>query len=236
MNIAYRFTFAVLLAALVLPATAWAQDAPVVEEKEIKVEVRDGQVFVNGQLTEKDDEGEYWVEDQDGSKTRVFVNGDGENVFVMRRGGNEGGRRRMRELVIEREGSPGRMVEFMHQMGDAPMPPGSPVVMSRRMRDRAAAEMAPPRELMDLEHELHELAAKAKDATGNDRKKLLEELDQKLGTAFDLKMTHQREMLAKHESEIAAQRERLKKRQDARADIMRRRRAELLGERDGLDW
>lgn len=100
------------------------------------------------------------------------------------------------------------------------------------------------RAIADGERESRALARQLRRAEGDEaRDTLADELRQTLGRTFDLKQQARQERIERLEAEaerLRAQRAELEaetaERGEARRDIIERRRQELLGERDELDW
>ena len=91
-------------------------------------------------------------------------------------------------------------------------------------------------ELLGMERRIEELGRQARRAEGSERERLEADLDDLLNEAFDLKMEAERKQVEDLESRIKSLRERITERADSRADIIAKRKRQLLGEKSILDW
>lgn len=91
-------------------------------------------------------------------------------------------------------------------------------------------------ETMKMEAEARKLARTARSAEGAAREEAEAELEGLLAEIFAKKQAHRQERIARLEAELAREKEELQARSQAEQDIIERRKKQLLGERDRLDW
>ena len=91
-------------------------------------------------------------------------------------------------------------------------------------------------EIMEQEREAVELARKARAAEGSERAELEEQLESLLEGIFDEKMQMRKESMARLEKELSEKKIQFETRQAARREVIERRKAELLGKEDVLEW
>ncbi|MEM8558916.1 MAG: hypothetical protein AAGG50_13940 [Bacteroidota bacterium] len=99
----------------------------------------------------------------------------------------------------------------------------------------SAEEAEAQAEILELELRTRELARDLREAEENEQAELEDELDALLGELFELKLEQQRSRVEMLEDELRAERERLDTRQDARDEVIERRKRQLLGD-DVLEW
>ena len=234
----------ILLAALfglaALPAQA--QD-----DSSVHIELRNGKAYVNGKLIEPEGRDRVSVETDDGDTVTVHFSEDGRAVWA-----GSGDSERQRRFAF-----PLGDTEFRF---DADVPnlfreyagirdgSGSTFVVSD---DAFESEMALFRgrgpqffgsrmdnpKTMAMEREIQQLARKLRRAEGSDEQARMEtELDALLENAFEAKIQLQREEAEQLEERLAELRQKLDERAEARREIIERRKSELLGRRDLLDW
>ncbi len=92
------------------------------------------------------------------------------------------------------------------------------------------------RRLSELERESRELARRAREAEGTDRERLEADLRRKLDEVFDAKLELRRQRIERLEERLRTEREHLRAREEARADMIDRRLRTLMGEEDLLEW
>ena len=91
-------------------------------------------------------------------------------------------------------------------------------------------------EIMKLEREAMELAQQARRASGDERVQLEADLDAQLDAIFERKMELRQAEIDALEQRLAEERAAYQKRTAERDRMIERRKKELLGERDALDW
>lgn len=92
------------------------------------------------------------------------------------------------------------------------------------------------RRLSELERESRELARRVREAEAAERSRLEADLRQKLDEIFDTKLKLRRERIERLEDRLRTERERLRAREEARADMIDRRMRTLVGDEDLLEW
>lgn len=238
----YRFLCsAALVGAFFLGSAgvAAAQEAPV--EKETRIVVRDGGVFVDGERV-ADADGRVTIETEDGE--RVFVHREGPMVDVRREWGEmpEGHRRVIRRFEAEHgeamEEAMEQVEKRLARLGDvefdldfAPM-----AEHVSGMAHLLRGEMLMNAEVRRMEREAMELARRARELEGRERQAAERELKTLLDDAFDARMEARREHLADERERLDERRRELDERARRKAEVVERRMSELLGERDLLDW
>lgn len=100
----------------------------------------------------------------------------------------------------------------------------SPLLVQERMK------------VVEMERESRELARKARRAEGAERSELEAQLRDKLEEIFEVKLELRRERIDALEEKLRSEREKLRAREEARERLIERRRSELLGEDDALEW
>lgn len=262
-NLTLGGLFLALCMLAVLPRQAEAQERKVMVRKTPKdstkveakrtateveaVEVKNGEIYVNGKLvkgeiSEADGVRVIRIEDEGGQKEMVVRIAPGA-PHAMRRGmeGAPGERR-----VIKRRIAPGHGdMDFEFDMDVD----GPDDVLRWRMRDgmkgmlgemphmmMMRAHMEGNAEVARMEREAHELALKARGATGAERTRLEQELKAQLDKIFEKKMDVRREHAERMERELNEVRAQLSAREKARAEMIDRRLKELLGAEDALKW
>lgn len=91
-------------------------------------------------------------------------------------------------------------------------------------------------EVMKMESQARKLARTARTAEGEARETAEAELDALLAEIFAKKQAHRQERIERLETELAKEKEAVRVRAQAEQDIIERRKKQLLGERDRLDW
>ena len=228
------------------PVTAQDEE-PLTTEHELNVLVdEDGNVTVNGTPVTGDE-----VELEDGTRVRVLKNkGDGQVVIIEEDGaGTKIIRRNMRAVpgdpysVWHRDGLNDGVPQF-EWYGNAADRAREALDRVRHMRfDRMLPEdfdfdfdfehINP--EIMEMEAATRRLAREINSAEGSKRAEMERELSEKLSQIFDRKLEARTKRVQKLEERLEKQRAELNERQEARSEIIERRKAELLGE-DVLKW
>lgn len=233
-----------LLAALIGVATlpsAFAQDRSAVH-----IELRDGKAYVNGKLIESEGNDRVTVEADGGKTVIVHFDDDGRAVWAGNAGESErpgvfafslGDNEfkfdkdlpdRLRELRLHGDG-PGNAF-FLN--GDAF---DSDMALLRERGPQFFGRRADPK-MMAMERDINQKVRELRRADEADKARLEAELDALLENAFEAKLQVQREEAERLEERLTELRDLLDERAAAREDIIARRKSELLGRRDVLDW
>lgn len=91
-------------------------------------------------------------------------------------------------------------------------------------------------EIREMERQSRELARKARSAEGDERDKLERELDDLLQELFDVKQDYRTEKMEELKAKVAEMEADAQERRANRDEIISRRKSQLLGEKDQLDW
>ncbi len=91
-------------------------------------------------------------------------------------------------------------------------------------------------EIREMERKSRELAREIRKAEDGERRQLEEDLTELLSELFDAKQEHRVTQLDKMMEKVDEMKTQIDERNRSRADIIAKRKAELLGERDKLDW
>lgn len=207
-----------LLTAALLLAMPFAYPASAQEEKKVTVEVKDGKVIVNGQERAVGDNGVFTFTDEDGEDVVVNMNrGRAGRMFAWAPG----------DLATDLAFDAERLQNVVER---GLLREGFPMAGAPRFafgRDE---------ELRSMEREIRELVLRIRRSDDADRAQLQAELDAKLAEAFDYKQEAGRREAEEMAQRLEDLRGRLAEREAARAEVIARRKRELLGERDALDW
>lgn len=90
-------------------------------------------------------------------------------------------------------------------------------------------------DIVKMETETRKLAREIMNAEGAEKRQLEEELSNKLNEIFDMKLESRKKRIKKLQKRLEKQQADLREREESRADIIDRRRDELLGD-DRLEW
>ncbi len=236
MKRAYQILLAVLVtAAATAPSMAQSSQSGV-----SSIEIRDGKVYVNGEEAEGGEDGKFVIKQDDGKDITIMMD-DGTGMVW---------------FGDSKNGSPFRSRAFAGGDGDFRFRLGGGALMD--LHDRLNLEAARPlnlfggtigqaqiyehwansrdSEMRSLEQEIRDLSVRIRRADEDDRSELEAALDQLLFQAFDQKLDGERERIVDMQSRLEEAQNRVDERGASRADIISRRRAQLLGERDKLDW
>jgi hypothetical protein len=241
-----------------LPASAQHSD-----EKAIRIEIKDGKVFVNGTEVDAEAADRLIIKKEDGKEVTVSIGEDGHSLWIGDDDGELYEPRRLREVLELRGNSGGNVFfsdgdddnHFRVRSGDGNsfvwesngLEASRHLLEGRVAEQREAMNMAmrmgqmglpgmSNRELMTMERKINELARQARRAEGEERAELEGELDDLLAEAFDLKHETTRKEATRLEEKLSEIRSRVSERQSSRAEIIARRKKQLMGERDTLDW
>ncbi|MEM6784846.1 MAG: hypothetical protein AAF624_14070 [Bacteroidota bacterium] len=229
-----------LFSLAVAPSIALAQsDDDEIERRRITIRVDGDSIYVerNGETTVVPNTPEGRAEldglglDLDRNRVRIEIDeedfdlgGDDMRVFRMRRGGLDG-------LEIEREfefGSPGMA---LRRFG----PSGLATFRFDDDLEWVGADAEAQAEIMTKEMEARNLARQLRSAESGERADLEAQLDALLAELFEMKLIQRRASVERLEEKLAEERAALSQREAARADIIERRKQQLLGE-DTLEW
>lgn len=185
-------------------------------EKEVKVEVKDGRIFVNGEEVSKEELEEiegvnvFWTQDDDMDEENVYrLKSDlhGKRMLELRS--------EMAPLMEQARGLASRGNAFAF-FGDS----NSPFVSGETMK-------------MDMAS--RELAMKIRSADG-DTAELEAELDEMLNDIFNEKQEAFLEQVDELREKLAQLEQKVEERESNKAEILDRRRKELLGKSSKWDW
>ena len=234
----YRVAAGVLTAAFLIPSPASAQDDDVeIRAKRMVIELdADGRVVIDGKTLSEGDEPIILRVDPDGDEIEVETIGPRRHMMVRSARGPRGDR------VTYGSGDDDLHTyledfdfDFDFEMPN--IPDVAPLLEGLRV------EMAPFREsleehraIAELERESRDLARSAREAEGDDRRRLESELRTHLNEIFDKKLQIQRDRIAELEERVAEERDEVERRRTAREEIVDRRLRTLMGEDDHLDW
>ena len=218
-----------LLISATLPAAAQEDD-----RSAVRVQIKDGKIIVNGQVIDTASSDRIEIETDDGESITVFVDRDGNRVWV--------GDREPRDFPALNAFFPrGPDGEFRFRSDD-----DDPMVFLeenlqsglRRLEHAPLAQMRNRLnpEAMRMERRLHELARRVRQAEGEERQDLEAELDELLEEAFEVRLEAERAHAEELRERLADIETRLQERSAARSKIIERRKRQLLGERHLLDW
>lgn len=258
MNKLFQLLAAVMLVAVAVNnavAQDWRNDSK--DKRSVKIEMRDGKVWVNGdELPEGTDlkeylkengyddldvsmDGRFRITDDDGNwSVRIDRDGDGPhgmrfgNVFFDRDDDDNNGfafRFGDKDNVFFR--SPNHAFDL-----DALNDIDVNLEGLSHLGPNVFGYMTSSPELMKKERESRDLARRVRNAEGSERAELERELDTLLADIFAEKMDLRRERAEKLRERLAEQDAAINERQRNRDDIIARRKAELLGEKDRFDW
>lgn len=257
-----RLVTAILVAVL---GVATFQTSTAQDSKGVRVEIKNGKVLVNGEEVESNDENQIVIETEDGEKVTVHFSEDGNSVWVgdgeeFRGFGNSfitlGDGRftvdgdtsdRLKEMMA-RVGPRGEMRfgdnDFVLKNGGGRSfffsDDGAPNVFEdyaeHLFGGHAPRALHFNSEAMALERQLNQMARKLRMADEDEKAELEAQLDELLAEAFDAKIADQRSEAERLEARLQELRERLDERSASREEIIAKRKRELLGQRDVLDW
>ncbi len=204
------------------PAYVAAQDGPKKEKKSVSIKIDDDRVWVNGEeMPDGMDLQEYLEEMGFGDidvnlDGRIRIHRDNDQVYSL-------GFDDARKNVFFRGGD-GEFEFDTSDLSDRLMHLGD-----------SFAFFGSSSEIMKKEQESRRLARRVRSAEGNERAELERELDALLSEIFDAKLETRRERVAELQERLEEQQGALQERLERRADIIERRKAELLGE-NRYDW
>ncbi len=242
---------------LVVPAGVLAQETEneTVEAERVVVEVRDGKVFVNGKETEVGDTGRIVLRKGDGDRVVVITGKDGPlwysatGLAPRLRAETERARDMARmayrlhvpepgenDLFLEFESPDLSHLEGMEFDVDVEGRLAEAFESVDGLRGNLFRLQEQSGELREMESRIREKARQIRRAENGERAALETELDALLNEAFALKLKQEREDMQKLEQRLTELQHRLQERETNRRDIIERRKKEMLGRRDSLDW
>jgi len=235
------------------PAVAQAQETESGTER-VVVEVRDGKVFVNGEEREVGDNGRIILKRADGDELVVVTEKDGpvwfSSVGIGERARADAERAREKAMTAYRMAMPGRDREFFVQVDPPVMPDLDDLDIDVDIEGRLADAfefqegMHPnvfglrmhSEELRELERDIRSKARELRHADEAERAELEAQLDELVGQAFSMKLDEERKEIDRLQERLSELQHRLQERESNRQEIMERRKKDLLGRRDNLDW
>lgn len=224
----------IVLAMTMAGSSAWAQtpDTVKVNGQDVHITFEDGRVVVNGKALEND------------GGTVVLEPDEAGGVVVFRSGPDRRWIERWADRRVHRSDVPGAMAfRFNDDFDPLDMHELKPHVgffdddgMMGFWRGDMEGPLQEHTEIARMNAESRRLARRVREAEGEEREQLEHELDDLLDDIFDRKLALRSERMERLEAELAEQRQRYEERQAARDEIIQRRKRELLGEPDVLDW
>ena len=227
---------AILVASLAaLPAIAQDEDD---SDRRVEIRIEDGRIWVNGEevpegtaLQEYLDErgfGDITVTTDGGDNRTIVVTHDDHarpNVYFDRKS-----IRRPDDVVVARP-------NFMYNF-DGAFDTLKDLDLAVDLHDGFGGIMlgATSPEMAEKERESRDLARRAREATGSERAQLERELEALLSDIFEMKLEVRRERVERLQDRLVEQQEALAERENDRAEIVERRKAELLGQNSRYDW
>lgn len=240
---------------LLIPVGALAQETgdETVRDQRVVVEVRDGKVYVNGKETAVGESGRIVLRKGDGDEVVVFTDEDG-GAWVSAYGIGPRARadaQRAREMArsMVRMHAPDFdagdfVVEFeppdLSELGDLELEIEGRLAdvfeLQENFNGNVFQWQKQSEELRELEGEIRRKAREVRRADENDRAALEAELDALVDRAFDLKLEDERSGITDLERRLEELRDRVGDREANRREIVERRKKDLLGRHDNLDW
>lgn len=227
---------AILVAAMAaLPVIAQDEDD---SDRRVEIRIEDGRVWVNGEeVPEGTNLQEYLEERGFGEITVTTDDGDNRSIVVMRGDHvrpnayiDRKSIRRADDVVVAR---PNFMYGFdgaFDTLKDLDLAADLHSGFGGIMMGATSPEMA------EKERESRELARRAREATGSERAQLDRELETLLNDIFEMKLEVRRERVGRLQDRLAEQQDALAERENDQAEIVERRKAELLGQNSRYDW
>lgn len=250
--------------AMLVPVTVSAQETreeKTVTEKRVVVEVRDGKVFVNGKESEIGEYGQVILRKGDDDEMIVIVRKDGPlwvgAPHIAARARVEADRARVeaehaRELArsMARFRTPDGDVEHFYMQFDPQLPDFEEFEVDidvenelaeafenvQWMRGDGLRLRRQSEELRELESRIREQARELRRAEEPEKAAAEARLDELLDKAFQMKLQEEQKQVEELEASLQERQHRLQERQTQRREIIERRKKELLGRRDHLDW
>lgn len=224
-----------LLVLFVFPAKA--QDA---KERDVnRIEVKDGKVYVNGEVVKELDDKDLRIQfSKDGGQGVAFFRGNGEGGFE----NLEIRAPRVLELMNNKPFAVWEGNNFRHAMNDFNISIDMEPLHERvdLIRNGGFGTFmvgsGGNSEIRKLEKKSHELARNIRRAGDGETADLNEELEDLVNQIFDLKLEARQERISKISDDLESLRVQVQERSASRDQIIRRRLSELRGEQDTLDW
>lgn len=242
---------------LLSPTAVMAQEREneTVESGRVVVEMKDGKVFVNGKETEVGENGRLVLRTGDGDHIVVVTDEDGPvwysavGVGARARADAERAREMARmayrlhapdrdhnEFVMEFEPPDLSGLEDLEFDVDVEGQLDDVFEHVDGLRGNMFRLRMQSEELRELESEIRSKAREIRRAEDDESAALEAELDDLLNQAFELKLQAEQKNLAEMEEHITELQHRIQERETNRHEIMDRRKKELLGRHDDLDW
>lgn len=209
-------------------------DTLIINDKTIVVTIdEDGhRVYIDGEEANEADSGYFFFDGEPGHKGfGVFEGPDGKrnHVFMRHKRGVPGTKwfdNQEGKVVFGLDG----IEPVMDRLGDLAFFGDGPLQFQWKgsMKERV--------EISRMDMESRRLAHKVRDANGDERTRLEAELDELLDDIYNRKQQIRAEEIERLEKRLAELRDTQQLRRSSRNDIIERRKKELLGERDELDW
>ncbi len=227
------------LAAILVLFTIPAMAQETVERKVIHIEVKDGKVYVNGEM----------VKELENKDARIRFSRDGDDDFVFFSDDGDAAHRRFafrsprfleelgNEPVMGFAGRdfPNAYHEFDVAFDLEPLHENL-AILREGMNAPYVVSSTNNKEIMRLERKSRDIARKLRNSEGEEREELNQELENMLNQIFDMKLESLQERIEKMSGELDELRARVQERVSSRAEIINRRLRELRGERNTLDW
>lgn len=226
---------AVIIVLFTIPAMA----QETVEENVTRIEVKDGKLYVNGEM----------VKELENKDARILFSREGDDEFVFFSDDDDVAHRRfafqsprfLEELDNEpmlglvRRDFPNALHEFDMSFNFEPLHENL-MVLREGMNAPFIIGSMTNGEIRRLERKSRDIARKLRNSEGEETTELNQELENILNQIFDMKLESQQERIEKMSGELDELRARVQERVSSRAEIINRRFRELRGERDTLDW
>ena len=229
---------------------AWAQ-----QSEPMKIEIRDGRVFVDGVDVGRSDAERIQITREDGEVVNIVIGKNGTRMWSGDKEDPAGFFERLEksEYHFDEEGFP----PVFFRDGDGirgafrfKPEGGDPAPYDRLLENLhggigGAADLLGDLnlrafgldpEIRAMERQIAEKAREVRRASGDERDELEAELDELLSEAFALRLEAQREEAEELRERLNRLETRLAERDRARSEIIARKKRDLLGERDVLDW
>lgn len=232
--------FALMVIAATMPAASVAQD--VADKSSInKIEVKDGQVFVNGEMVKELENADLPVVfNSNGNSSiadfNVFKSG-GSGNFVFDSDNNKELTFFGNTMAPDMHGDVDHMFERYNVMADD-VARGGLTRLKMNMNGAFPDALYNPQsdEIRKMERESMELARRIRTADDAEQEDLKQTLKELLSKIFDLKEENTVARLNKMSAELDKLEAKVAERSSSRTDIINRRYKELLGESDALAW
>ena len=233
------FTFLLALAVLLLPAT----DSALAQDAVNKIEVKDGKVYVNGEMVKELEDADlplHFNGDRSSSSGNIMFfsdDNDKKNVYTLK-----GNNANVGSFVFDMDNNAEMEILAERHLGMAQNMLASGDFYRKGLAQWKSAPFGAygiggaTDEIRELERKSLEIARSYRDASADEQIDLGETLKQILEQIFDLKEENTTERLTRMNDELNKLRERVAERSASREDIIQRRYNELVGAQDALAW